>query len=130
MHLKILLPYALLIEAHKVLRLILETRQGSFGLLPQRLDCVAAIVPGILIYQCENAHENYVAVNSGVLTKAGNNVTISVREAFIGTDLNHLRNVVNQEFMQQSAVEKQVHTVMQKMESEFTRRLVEFHRDI
>ena len=33
-------------ERSGVSRIVAETRQGSFGLLPHRLDCVAALVPG------------------------------------------------------------------------------------
>lgn len=37
-----------------------------FGLLPHRPDCVAALVPGILIYESDAEGEVYVAVDEGV----------------------------------------------------------------
>jgi F-type H+-transporting ATPase subunit epsilon len=43
MHLKILLPFKLFSENTGVLRIVAGTPTGSFGLLPQRLDCVAAL---------------------------------------------------------------------------------------
>ena len=46
MKLKILLPFQILIEKAGVLRVVAETHGGSFGLLPHRLDCVAALAPG------------------------------------------------------------------------------------
>jgi len=49
-----------------VSRIVAETREGSFGLLPHRLDCVAGLAPGILIYNRKEA-EVYVAVDEGVL---------------------------------------------------------------
>jgi len=45
--------------------------RASFGLLPRRLDCVAALAPGILIYEDEAEGEVYVAVDDGVLVKTG-----------------------------------------------------------
>ncbi len=48
MHLKVLLPFQVFAENTGVSRIVAETREGSFGLLPHRLDCVAALVPGIL----------------------------------------------------------------------------------
>ncbi len=112
--------------------IVVETRQGSFGLLPQRLDCVAAIVPGILSYQVfsetdQSNVEIYVAVDAGVLVKTGSAVVISVRHAIAGTELDQLRDNVEQAFMQQSAEDKKVHWVFQKMESDFMRRVTAFH---
>ena len=53
MNLKVLLPFQVFAEKTGVTRIIAETREGSFGLLPHRLDCVAALAPGILIYEDE-----------------------------------------------------------------------------
>ena len=51
MNLKILLPFQILADKAGVSRIVAETREGSFGLLPHRLDCVAALAPGILTYE-------------------------------------------------------------------------------
>ena len=51
MHLKVLLPFGIFAEKTRVSRIVAETREGSFGILPRRLDCVAALAPGILIYE-------------------------------------------------------------------------------
>ena len=99
MNLKVLLPFGIFAEKTGVSRIIAETDQGSFGLLPQRLDCVAALVPGILIYETEMAGEVYVAVDEGVLVKTGPDVLVSVRRALGGTDLAQLRDAVEQEFL-------------------------------
>ncbi len=47
MNLKVLLPFQIFAEKTGVSRIAAETREGSFGLLPHRLDCVAALAPGI-----------------------------------------------------------------------------------
>ncbi|MEO8053103.1 MAG: F0F1 ATP synthase subunit epsilon, partial [Acidobacteriota bacterium] len=52
-NLKILLPFQIFAEKSGVSRIVAETSEGSFGLLPHRLDCVAALTPGILIYENE-----------------------------------------------------------------------------
>ena len=56
MNLKVLLPFQVFAEKTGVARIVAETREGSFGLLPRRLDCVAALAPGILIYENERPH--------------------------------------------------------------------------
>ena len=129
MHLKILLPFQIFAEKTGVARIVAETRKGSFGLLPHRLDCVAALAPGILIYENEGEKEVYVAVDEGVLVKTGLDVFVSVRNAIGGTDLGQLRETVEREFMSLNKREQDVRSVMAKMESGFISRLAEFHHE-
>jgi len=129
MNLKVLLPFRIFAEETGVLRIVAETREGSFGLLPHRLDCVAALAPGILIYENEAEGEVYVAVDEGVLVKTGLDVLVSVRNAIRGTDLGQLREAVEREFMNLNEREQSVRSVMAKMESGFIRRMVTFHNE-
>ena len=129
MNLKVLLPFRIFAEKTGVSRIVAETREGSFGLLPRRLDCVAALAPGILIYQNEAEGEVYVAVDEGVLIKTGPNVLVSVRNASAGTDLRRLREAVEREFLNLDEREQSMRSVLSKMESGFIRRLAEFHHE-
>ena len=99
MNLKILLPFGIFTEKTGVSRIVAETREGSFGLLPHRLDCVAALAPGILNYQLTSDEEVFVAVDAGVLVKTGSDVLVSVRRALGGSDLGQLREAVEREFL-------------------------------
>jgi F-type H+-transporting ATPase subunit epsilon len=121
MNLKILLPFQIFDEKTGVTRIVAETRNGSFGLLPNRLDCVAALGPGILIYQTPADGEVLTAVDEGVLVKAGPDVLISVRWALRGSDLSQLRAAVEQEFLTLDESEQSVRTVMAKLETGFLR---------
>jgi F-type H+-transporting ATPase subunit epsilon len=129
MNLKILLPFGIYAEKTEVSRIVADTREGSFGLLPHRRDCIAALAPGILIYQNEGESEVYVAVDEGVLVKTGSDVLVSVRNAIGGTDLGQLHVAVKREFLNLSEGEQNVRSVMAIMESDFIRRLAGFHRD-
>jgi len=129
MNLKILLPFQIFAKKKGVSRIVAETREGSFGLLPHRLDCVAALVPGIFIYETEEAGEVYVAVDEGVLVKTGQEVLVSVRNAIVGMDLSQLREAVENEFLTMDESEQRMRSVMAKLESGLVRRLVEFHND-
>ncbi len=123
MTLKLLLPFQVFAEKTGVSRIVAETPEGSFGLLPHRLDCVAALAPGILMYDTEADGEVYVAVDEGVLVKAGPDVLISVRRAFGGTDLGELRHAVEREFLNVDAHEHSVRAVMAKLEAGVLNRL-------
>lgn len=129
MHLKILLPFMVFAEKREVLRVVAVTDQGSFGLLPKRLDCVAALSAGILVYETTADGEVYIAVDEGVLVKTGNEVLVSVRNAIGGMSLDKLRAAVEAEFMQLDEQEQKVRSVLAKMESGFIRRLSEFHHE-
>ena len=129
MHLKVLLPFEIFAEKSGVSRIVAETQAGSYGLLPHRLDCVAALTPGILIYETESGGEVYVAVDEGVLVKTGLDVLVSVRNAIGGTDLGQLREAVEREFLTLDEREQSVRSVMAKMETGFIRRLAELHRE-
>ena len=129
MNLKILLPFKIFAEKASVLRIVAGTHTGSFGLLPHRLDCVAALVPGILVFETEAEGEVYVAVDEGVLVKTGADVLISVRNAIGGIDLDKLREAVEQEFLNLDEQEKNVRSVLTKLESGFIHRFAAFHHE-
>jgi F-type H+-transporting ATPase subunit epsilon len=127
MNLKILLPYRVFVEKQSVSRMVVETRSGSFGLLPHRLDCAAALLPGILVYHTPEEGEAYVAVDEGVLVKTGANVVISVRNAIGGRDLGQLRAAVENEFLNLDERERSVRSALAKLEIGFLRQFFEFH---
>jgi F-type H+-transporting ATPase subunit epsilon len=127
MQLKILLPSRIFDEIDEVTRIVAETGRGWFGILPQRLDCVAALAPSILTYATEKAGDVYVAVDEGVLVKTGAKVLVSVRHAIGGVDLGQLRQAVEREFLKLDGQEKNVRTAMAQLESGIIRRFAEFH---
>ena len=129
MNLRVLLPFQVFAEKTGVSRIVAETGAGSFGLLPHRLDCVAALTPGILIYETELEGEVYMAVDEGVLVKTGPDVLVSVRRAMGGTDLGQLREAVEKEFRALDEHEQSVRTVMAKLESGVLRRLASFQHE-
>lgn len=129
MNLRILLPFNVFAQATQVSRIVAQTDAGSFGLLPHRLDCVAALVPGILVYETRADGEVCVAVDEGVLIKVGTEVVVSVRRAMRGADLGQLREAVEREFLVLDEHEQDVRSVMTKLETGFLRRYANFRHD-
>ena len=119
MHLKIFLPFRVFADVQNVSRVVIETSAGSYGLLPQRQDCVAALVAGIFEYETEKDGVKYIAVDDGVMVKAGAEVLVSVRNAVGGVDLGKLSDLVKNEFQQQDESESNVRSVTLKLESGF-----------
>ncbi|MFA5985130.1 MAG: F0F1 ATP synthase subunit epsilon [Methylococcaceae bacterium] len=129
MHLKILLPFQIFADKTEVLRIVAETSQGSFGLLPRRLDLVAALSPGILLYESRSEGEVYVAVDEGILVKTGSDVLVSVRKALTGANLEQLHAAVEQDFLRLDDNERSVRNVLAKLETNFIRRFANFQHE-
>jgi F-type H+-transporting ATPase subunit epsilon len=128
MHLTILLPFAVFADVDAVLNIVAETPAGAFGLLPRRLDCAAALTPGILSYVTA-AGETHVAVDQGTLVKTGAHVLVSVRRACAGVDLAELRARVEREFLALDARERDVRRVMAKLESGLLHRMASLQHE-
>lgn len=129
MKLTILLPFQVFSETPDVLRIVVETIVGSYGLLPQRLDCVAALAPGILTYQTAANGEIFVAVDEGVLIKTGPDVMVSVRRALGGTELEALRDAVDTQYLTLNDAERDVQSVMAKLETGFLHRFTRLQHE-
>jgi len=129
MNLKVLLPFQVFTAKSDVSRIVVETREGSFGVLPHRLDCVAALAPGILTYETESEGEVFIAVDGGVLVKTGVDVLVSVRRALGGEMLSRLRAAVDEEYLTLDERERSVRSVMAKLETGLLRRLAAFQHE-
>jgi F-type H+-transporting ATPase subunit epsilon len=129
MNLKVLLPFQVFADRTGVTRIVAETRAGAFGLLPHRLDCVAALAPGILTYATDADGEVYLAVDEGVLVKTGPTVLVSVRRAIGGADLGQLRAAIEQEFLTLDAQEQGLRSVMARLETGVLRRFMSLQHE-
>jgi len=97
-------------------------------LLPQRLDCVASLVPGIFMYETDKGEIHYIAIDEGILVKAGTEVLVSVRNAIGGTDIGQLHNSIKKEYVKLDDNERSVRSVMAKIESEIIYNLQKFNK--
>ncbi|MCB2021176.1 MAG: F0F1 ATP synthase subunit epsilon [Rhizobacter sp.] len=129
MNLKLLLPHRVFASVRDVTRIVAETPEGAFGLLPRRRDCVSALAPGILTYETQADGEVFIAIDEGVLVKTGAEVLVSVRRATRGADLASLRSAVRREFMTLDAQERSARAASDKLESGLVSRLAAFHHD-
>jgi F-type H+-transporting ATPase subunit epsilon len=129
MHLKVLLPYKVFAEEHDVTSIVAMTPNGAFGILPNRLDCVASLSAGILTLQQDDQTQTFIAIDEGVLVKTGLDVLISVRNAMAGIGLKELHEAVENEFIKLDEQEQKLRSVLVKMESGFIQRLAAFNQD-
>jgi F-type H+-transporting ATPase subunit epsilon len=122
MRLRVLLPFEVFADEVGVSGIVVETSEGAFGLLPRRLDCVAALVPGILSFDSEALGEVFLALDEGVLVKTGQDVVISVRRALRGHGLAPLRQAIEAEFLTLDTQAQALRAAMARLETGFLHR--------
>ncbi len=127
MNLKLSLPEVLLLDVNNVTQVIVETIHGSMGILPHRLDGVAALVPGILVYDLGAGGRQYVAIDEGMLVKVDETVLISVHNALAGEALDHLQAALSSMQTQRDTEDRDARVEMARVESGLLRRLVSLH---
>ena len=123
MKLKVLLPTEILVD-QEVTKVIAEAENGSFCLLPRHIDFVAALPPGILIFESAEGHEEFIAVDEGTLVKVGQEVLVSTRNAVRSSELGTLKQIVEQEFRVLDDREKMAHSASAKLEADLVRRFI------
>jgi len=128
MNLKISIPTEVILEKIGVVRMVVETTSGSLGILPLRLDCVACLVPGVLLFETKEEGERFIAVDEGILVKTGPDVHVSVQNAVIANELGSIKQIIQEQFLARSEQEKKIRSMLAKLESDFIRNLMEFSR--
>ncbi len=128
MQLRILVPSGEFACVMNVERIVVMTPGGSFGLLPQRLDCATVLSPGLLTYATATSDDVHLALDAGVLIKTGSEVLACVRRAIAGADLGQLRNAVQHELGIRRNQERSDHSTLARLESGFIREFIELQR--
>ena len=120
MHLKVLMPTQVLVD-QPVTVVVAESVNGAFCLLPRHIDLLTALAPGILTFRTADGEEGFLAVDGGILVKCGPEVLISTRNAFWGSQLEDLRQEVEQQFHAIDEQERRARTAIARMEASLAR---------
>lgn len=126
MNLKILLPSQVLID-QPATKIIAEAENGSFCLLPNHIDFVASLAPGIFSFATVDGAEEMLAMDEGTLVKCGPDVLVSTRNAIRGPDLGTLRQTVEESFLALDEKEKVARAAAAKLEIDIVRRFMELN---
>ncbi len=127
MILRVILPSGSFTEEEGVNNIVVDTKKGCLGILPNRLDLVTALVPGILSYKVKE-QQKYMAVDQGILVKTGHRVTVSAHHAVSENMLGKIESSVEEYFREQDQEEAHLRTQLAKFESEFARKMEELYK--
>jgi F-type H+-transporting ATPase subunit epsilon len=121
------LPTRLLHQTQAV-RLNAVAPNGSFGILPNHIDFVTALVPGVLTLGLTDGTEEIFGLDEGVLVKKGHQVDVVAMRGVRGHDLDSLHGTVAEHFLRMDEDERQARSAVSKLEATMVRRLAELRR--
>ena len=127
MHVILRLPTRTLFEG-RALRLRAVAPTGAFGMLPNHVDFVTALVPSVLTVQTIDGVERFFGLDEGVLLKKGHVVTMSALRGVSGDDLLSLQKTVETTFVQMDEEERQARAALSRLEADMVRRFADLHR--
>jgi F-type H+-transporting ATPase subunit epsilon len=120
-------PVEVVVEA-AARKIVAPGAEGSFGLLPRHCDFVALLVPGLLSFESPDGTERFLAVDEGLLVKAGPEVWVTSWKVVPAGDLGTVRAAVLADLQERSAREQRARQALARLEAELVRRLGELER--
>jgi len=126
MILSISTPYASIL-ATRADKIHAPTTRGDWCILPRHADVVLTLVPGLLTYHLGD-ETCAVAVNAGVLVKAGSDVTISANKAIASKHLVDLSHAVEVQFKKEEDEERRAQSALAQIEIGLIRHLLDLER--
>ncbi len=129
MQLTLMTPTGILAETG-VVKIIAESRNGFFCLLPRHMDFVATLVPGLLTFTDQSGSPNLYAINHGCLLKIASTVRISTFSAIKGDDFDSIQNTLEQEFLTLDEQERNAHSALARLEAGTLRRFIQLEKQL
>jgi len=109
-------------------RLFAEADNGAFGMLPNHIDFVTALVPSLLILTLADGEERIFGVDEGILVKKGHDVDIAIRRGVQGSNLASLRETVQESFVEVDEEERVSRSALSRLEAGIVRRFADLQR--
>ncbi|MDV7143249.1 ATPase [Tropicimonas sp. TH_r6] len=105
-------------------------RQGAFGLLPNHVDTVVALVPSVMALRLVDGTELFFGLDEGILVKRGHRVDIACIRGIRGTDLGALQESVEASFVQIDEEERLARSALARLEADMVRRFAELREPV
>lgn len=121
------LPTRLLFEG-RARRLTAVAPNGAFGILPNHVDFVTALVPSVLTLCLDDGAEAIFGIDEGLLVKKGHSVSVAVLRGVQGDDLDSLQHTVEARFVQMDEEERQARSALSRLEADMVRRFADLQR--
>lgn len=121
MQVSLRLPAQVLFEGAAT-RLSATAVDGGFGILPNHVDFVTALVPSVLLVMQPDGRERIFGIDDGILVKKGHAVQVAVRRGVEGDDLTTLQATVAATFAGLEDEERVARAALSRLEADMVRR--------
>ena len=121
------LPTHTLFEGHAK-RLTAMGQNGAFGIWPNHVDFVTALVPSVMTLRLVDGSEEIFGIDEGLLVKKGQKVSVAALRGVRGDDLGNLQETVEASFVQMDEDERQARSALSRLEANMVRRFAELQR--
>lgn len=123
------LPIRVLFEG-RATRLNAVAENGGFGILPNHVDFVTALVPSVLTLTMPDGHERVFGIDEGLLVKKDHVVDVAVRRGVEGDNLGTLRNTVRETFIEMEDDERVARSALSRLEADMVRRFAHLRKPL
>ncbi len=127
MHVTLRLPTRTLFEG-RATRLTAVAKNGGFGILPNHIDFVTALVPSVLMLTTPEGRERVFGIDEGLLVKKSHAVDVAVRRGVEGDDLGTLRDTVRETFIEMEEDERVARSALSRLEADMVRRFASLRK--
>lgn len=127
MQIALRLPSRILFQGPAI-RLAATAEDGSFGILPNHVDFVTALVPSVLLITAPDGHERVFGIDAGLLVKKGHEVEIAVRRGVPSDSLENLHDTVGRTFAEVADDERAARAALSRLEADMVRRFSNLRR--
>lgn len=123
------LPNRTLFEG-RAARMTAVAPNGAFGIWPNHIDFVTALVPSVMTLQLVDGSEEIFGLDEGVLVKKGHDISVAALRGVRGDDLDSLQDTVQASFVQMDEDERQARSALSRLEADMVRRFAELQRPL
>ena len=109
-------------------RLTAVSPGGAFGILPNHVDFVTALVPAVLTLRLADGSDAIFGLDEGILVKKGHQVDVVALRGGTGKDLGSLRGTVAARFIDMDEEERQARAALSRLEADIVRRFSDLQR--
>ena len=124
MNLRVVTPREVVID-ERATKVTVRAEDGARTFLPRHIDFVTALAPSVVSYLRPGGQEGFVAVDEGVLTKAGDELLVSAAYVIVGERLGELQRRAEEQFREREDRERVAHTALARLEANIIRRFME-----
>ncbi|WP_296424497.1 ATPase [Yoonia sp.] len=124
MHVTLRLPTKVLYDG-RVIRINAVAKNGAFGIMPNHIDFVTAIVPSVMTLGLADGSEEIFGLDEGLLVKKGHHVAVAVLRGVHGDDLGTLQQTVQDSFIEMDEDERRARSALSRLEANIVRRFAE-----